>query len=72
MTLIFFWSVCSFLYLYRAIRAGSPNSDDNTSTDESSTDDEACMDLKTLSAQGDVPQDFWQVSNLKLRSLIYI
>ena len=39
-------------------------SEDNTSSEESSSDEEAFMDLKTLSAQGDLPQDFWQIQKL--------
>ena len=46
----------------RILRAGSANSDGDTSTDDSSSEDEANSDLKTLTAQGDLPQDFWQVS----------
>ena len=47
----------------RILRAGSANSEGDTSTDESSSEDEANSDLKTLTAQGDLPQDFWQVSS---------
>ena len=28
---------------------------------QSSSDEEAFVDLKTLQAQGDLPQEFWQV-----------
>ena len=43
-------------------RATSPSSDDSTTDDgESSSEDEQFTDLKTLSAQGDLPQEFWQV-----------
>ena len=48
-------------------RGGSPLSDDST-TDGSSSEDEAFTDLKTLSAQADLPQDFWQVK-LKINLL---
>ena len=43
-------------------RATSPSSDDSTTDDgESSSEDEQFTDLKTLSAQGDLPNEFWQV-----------
>lgn len=46
----------------RILRAGSPNSDDDGSTGDSTSDDENFSDMKTLAAQGEIPQDFWQAS----------
>ncbi len=42
-------------------RATSPSSDDSTTDDESESEDEQFTDLKTLQAQGDLPNEFWQV-----------
>ena len=35
--------------------------EDNTSSDDDSSDDDQYTDLKTLAAQVDLPNDFWQV-----------
>lgn len=35
--------------------------DAKAASEEDSSEEETFMDLKTLSAQGDLPQDFWQV-----------
>ena len=42
-------------------KAGS-GSDMSSSSGDSSSEEEAFTDLKTLQAQGDLPQEFWQVS----------
>ena len=36
--------------------------EDNTSSDDDSSDDDQYTDLKTLAAQVDLPNDFWQVN----------
>ena len=41
-------------------RTGSLSGDE-TSSDDDSSEDEAFTDLKTLAAQSDLPNDFWQV-----------
>ena len=41
-------------------KAGS-GSDMSSSSGDSSSEEEAFTDLKTLQAQGDLPQEFWQV-----------
>ena len=41
-------------------RTGSLSGDE-TSSDDDSSEDEAFTDLKTLAAQADLPNDFWQV-----------
>ena len=55
----------SYLRSSRAVslskRATSPSSDDSTTDDESESEDEQFTDLKTLQAQGDLPNEFWQV-----------
>ncbi|TRY78815.1 hypothetical protein TCAL_06231 [Tigriopus californicus] len=48
----------------RILRAGSPNSEDDASTGDSTSDDENYSDMKTLTAQGEIPQDFWQIQKL--------
>ena len=35
--------------------------EDNTSSDDDSSEDDQYTDLKTLAAQVDLPNDFWQV-----------
>lgn len=42
-------------------RTGSLSGDE-TSSDDDSSEDEAFTDLKTLAAQADLPNDFWQVN----------
>ena len=42
-------------------RTGSLSGDE-TSSDDDSSEDEAFTDLKTLAAQADLPNDFWQVT----------
>ncbi|XP_059095176.1 outer dynein arm-docking complex subunit 2-like isoform X1 [Tigriopus californicus] len=48
----------------KILRAGSPNSEDDASTGDSTSDDENYSDMKTLTAQGEIPQDFWQIQKL--------
>ena len=38
---------------------------DETSSDDDSSEDEAFTDLKTLAAQADLPNEFWQVSTME-------
>ncbi len=52
--------VVKFSFPCRVLRVNDSD-DDPSTTDSSSSDDEQHLDLKTLSAQGDLPQDFWQV-----------
>jgi hypothetical protein len=40
---------------------GGSSSGDETTTDDESSEDEPFTDLKTLAAQADLPNDFWQV-----------
>ena len=40
-------------------------SGDEDSTDDGSSDEEVYVDLRTLAAQSELPNDFWQVSLLK-------
>ncbi len=49
---------------HRVLRVNDSDDDPSTS-DSSSSDDDQHLDLKTLSAQGDLPQDFWQVRDGK-------
>lgn len=44
-------------------RTGSLSGDEGTSSDDDSSEDEAFTDLKTLAAQADLPNDFWQVKS---------
>ena len=37
--------------------------EDNTDSEDDSSEDEGYTDLKTLAAQVDLPNDFWQVNN---------
>ena len=37
-------------------------SGDEDSTDDGSSDEEVYVDLRTLAAQSELPNDFWQVS----------
>ena len=40
-------------------------SDEGSTSESGSSDDEAtATDVKTLTAQGDLPQDFWQIQKL--------
>jgi hypothetical protein len=43
---------------------GAASEDDSTSESSSSEDEAGAMDMKTLSAGGDLPQDFWQIQKL--------
>ena len=49
-------------------RTGSLSGDE-TSSDDDSSEDEAFTDLKTLAAQADLPNDFWQVNLIITSSL---
>ena len=50
-------------------KAGS-GSDMSSSSGDSSSEEEAFTDLKTLQAQGDLPQEFWQVSQFLLLRVV--
>lgn len=48
---------------FRSARTAQTNmTDDNTSSDDDSSEDDQYTDLKTLAAQVDLPNDFWQVN----------
>ena len=42
--------------------SGSLSGDDASSSDDGSSDEETYVDLRTLAAQSELPNDFWQVS----------
>ena len=46
----------------RSARQDSFASADESSSDDGSSDEEPYVDLKTLRAQSELPNDFWQVS----------
>ena len=46
--------------------------EDNTSSDDDSSDDDQYTDLKTLAAQVDLPNDFWQVNLKYVLNCIYL
>ena len=46
--------------------------EDNTSSDDDSSDDDQYTDLKTLAAQVDLPNDFWQVGKSTICIELYL
>ena len=50
----------STLHSRSARTAQSNMTEDNTSSDDDSSEDDQYTDLKTLAAQVDLPNDFWQ------------
>ena len=49
---------------YRITRDIAASDEGSTSESGSSDDEAGATDVKTLTAQGDLPQDFWQIQKL--------
>ncbi len=58
-------AVLTQVLFYRSSRINKGGSiSEGTSSDDESSEDEPCTDLKTLAAQADSPNDFWQVQKV--------